>query len=61
MLHCHVTITLEWFVLKWFGFSGEGLLFSKDSAGAVRTYLLQTSEWNHLHLENPSAASTGRQ
>jgi hypothetical protein len=36
MLHCHVAITLEWFVLKWFWFSGEGLLFSKDSAGAVR-------------------------
>jgi hypothetical protein len=55
--HCHVPLTLpqpgeKGFVLKWFGFSLEGLIFSKDSAGAVRAYSLDANEWTPLHAES---------
>lgn len=42
---CHVPLTIpqpgeKGFVLRWFGFSMEGMLFSKDSCGVIRAYSL---------------------
>jgi hypothetical protein len=39
-------------ILKWFGFSMEGMIFSKDSGGNIRAYSLEANEWTHVLSEN---------
>ena len=41
---CHVPVSPE-YILRWFGFSKEGMLFSQDTLGVFRAYSLETNEW----------------
>jgi hypothetical protein len=35
-------------LLRWVGFSREGMLFTQDSAGNIRALNLQSNEWTSL-------------
>jgi hypothetical protein len=32
-------------ILKWFGFSEEGMMFSQDNKGKIRCYNFHADEW----------------
>jgi len=37
-------------LLKWIGFSREGMLFSQDSSGNIRALNLESNEWTSLSV-----------
>lgn len=45
--NCHVPLRQNT-LLKWFGFSQEGMIISQDSTGQIRAFSLQTNEWTPL-------------
>lgn len=38
-------------ILRWFGFSNEGMIFSQDNYGIIRAYSFEAKEWTSLYFD----------